>query len=116
MFTVRPPRELRLIRVSVCGSLLAGSAAACRDTNGITTQICSSKDGARGRSHQSPGGTSMVKMTNCYRQRVGGIVGFGNAGKRKQRLDHLLYLKLFGVAVTNHSLFHESGRVLMNLP
>jgi hypothetical protein len=51
----------------------------------------------------------MVKMTNRYRQRVGGIVGFGNGGQREQRLNHLLNLKLFGVAVTYHGLFHKSG-------
>ena len=110
MFTARPPLELRLIRVRLCAdSLLAGSAAACRDTR-TRTQVCRSLNGgAWYRRDQSSGRTSMVKMTNRYRQRVGGIVGFGNGGQREQRLDHLLNLKLFGVAVTYHGLFHKSG-------
>lgn len=48
-------------------------------------------------------------MTDRDRQRIGGVVGFRNAGKREQRFHHLLDLKLFGVAMADYSLFHESG-------
>src|SRR6185503_5809545 len=94
-------------------SLLAGSAAACRNTR-IRTQVRRSQHGgAWDCCHQSAGRTSMVKMTNRYGQRVGGVMGFGEGSQREQRLDHLLNLKLFGVAVTYHGLFHKSGRILM---
>ena len=40
---------------------------------------------------------------------IGSIVGFGKACQREQRLYHLLNLKLFGVAMANYGLLHESG-------
>ena len=51
----------------------------------------------------------MVKMTDGYGQRIGSIMWFRNCGQRKQGFYHLLDLKLFGIAVPDHGLFHESG-------
>ena len=51
----------------------------------------------------------MVKMTDGHGESVRGIVWLRYFGKRKQRLDHLLNLKLLGVAMAHTVCFTSRG-------
>jgi hypothetical protein len=55
----------------------------------------------------------LIRMTDGYRQRIGGIVT-GRDGQSQQDAHHLLYLHLLGIAIPNHRLLDHPGRVIMD--
>jgi hypothetical protein len=57
----------------------------------------------------------MMKVTDCHRERVGGIVRFRNRRQRQQQANHFLYLTFLRVAVAGHSLLDRTRRVFANL-
>jgi len=56
-----------------------------------------------------------IQMGNCNRQRIGGVIRFGNFFKLKQCAHHVLHLAFVCATIASYGLFDFVGSVFKRL-